>query len=306
MEKLRNTFAKKMISMGKKDPNLVVLVGDISHGILKPMLEECPGRYYNIGICEPTIVNMAAGLSKVGLNPVVHTIAPFIVDRSYEQIKLDFGYQSQNVNIITVGGAFDYSQLGCSHHCYNDVSLLGKIPNAKVFTPGSPLEFEQLFEKAYSTPGIKYYRLTEYPHLRNFESDTITPGKAILAEEGKDITLVTFGARLKSALEASSMLAKRKVNAEVLYYHTITPFDEEAIIKSVNKTGKVLFIEESGPYGGLKERCLSALTQQNVNFSWHQIAITEFIRNYGEYEDLLAETELDANGIINRIYKHLI
>ena len=91
MKKLRQQFADTTLELGTQDPRLVVLVGDISHGILQPFAKTCPDRYYNIGICEPSIVNMAAGLNKVGLIPVVHTIAPFITERAYEQIKLDFG-----------------------------------------------------------------------------------------------------------------------------------------------------------------------------------------------------------------------
>src|SRR3989338_7123572 len=114
MKELRQEFADTLLEVGKADEDLVVLVGDISHFKLVPFAKECPGRYYNIGICEPTMVNMAAGLSLLGFHPVVHTIAPFIVERSYEQIKLDFGYQKLVLNIMTVGSAFDYSTLGCT------------------------------------------------------------------------------------------------------------------------------------------------------------------------------------------------
>ena len=100
MKKLRQEFADTMVEVGLKDPKLVVMVGDISHGILKPYAQACPKRYYNIGICEPTIVSMAAGLNHSGLVPVVHTIAPFITERSYEQIKLGFGYQKLDLNLI--------------------------------------------------------------------------------------------------------------------------------------------------------------------------------------------------------------
>jgi len=146
MKKLRQEFADTMLEIGQIDPRLVVMVGDISHGILRPFAVKCPDRYYNIGICEPTIVNMAAGLSLTGLNPVVHTIAPFIIERAYEQIKLDFGYQQLGINLISVGGAFDYAKLGCSHHCYTDVSLMKHFKNSQVFVPGSAIEFNTLFK----------------------------------------------------------------------------------------------------------------------------------------------------------------
>ena len=108
MKNLRQTFADLMLEIGSHDESLVVIVGDISHGILQPFAKKFPDRYFNIGICEPATVNIAAGVSKVGLNPVVHTIAPFLTERAYEQIKLDFGYQDLPVNIISVGGSSDY------------------------------------------------------------------------------------------------------------------------------------------------------------------------------------------------------
>ena len=102
MKKLRENFATLMLELGRKNKDLCVMVGDISHGILQPFAKEFPDRYYNIGICEPSMINIGAGMSKVGLLPVMHTIAPFIAERSYEQIKLDYGYQGLGGNFITI------------------------------------------------------------------------------------------------------------------------------------------------------------------------------------------------------------
>jgi transketolase len=92
MKSTRQQFADTMLNVGKENQSLVVMVGDIGHGILKPFAEACQGRYYNVGILEPTMVSMAAGLAASGLCPVIHTIAPFLIERSFEQIKLDFCY----------------------------------------------------------------------------------------------------------------------------------------------------------------------------------------------------------------------
>ena len=95
---LRAQFAKTVHELSHIDDEIVVVVGDISHGIFKPFADDYPLRYFNIGICEPSMVSVCAGLSKVGLNPIVHTIAPFLIERSFEQIKLDFEYQQQSGN----------------------------------------------------------------------------------------------------------------------------------------------------------------------------------------------------------------
>ena len=105
MTNMRQTFANVVTEIAEKDENIVVMVADISHGIFSEFREKIKNRYFNIGICEPAIVNMAAGLNKVGINPIVHTIAPFLIERSFEQIKLDFGYQNLNINLISVGSS---------------------------------------------------------------------------------------------------------------------------------------------------------------------------------------------------------
>ena len=300
MKKLRQEFADTMLEVGQKDPKLVVLVGDISHGILQKFAQACPGRYYNIGICEPTIVNMAAGVSKSGLIPVVHTIAPFLVERAYEQIKLDFGYQKLGVNLISVGSAFDYSQLGCSHHCYADISLFGHFKRAKIFYPGSPLEFNILFKKAYFDGDINYFRLTEFPHGVEFSPEQIKVGKGIKVKEGRDVTLVTMGAQLKTVIEAEQLLRNSGIEAEIVYIHTIKPFDQALVYESVLKTKRVLVIEEASAHDGLFNYVLrSTLAIRGVTYS--QIAIEDFIHGYGSYHELCEEVGLTVKGILGKL-----
>ena len=134
---MKQQFADTMLEVGQVDPNLVVLVGDISHFILQPFAKACPSRYYNVGICESAIVGMAAGLSKMGFYPVVHTIAPFVIERAFEFLKLDFCYQKLGGNLVMSGSAFDYSNLGCTHHCYNDFALLKTLPNTQIIYPST-------------------------------------------------------------------------------------------------------------------------------------------------------------------------
>jgi transketolase len=298
MKKLRQEFADTMLEIGPQDPNLVVMVGDISHGILKPYASVCPGRYYNIGICEPTIVNMAAGLSKVGLIPVVHTIAPFITERAYEQIKLDFGYQNLALNLVSVGGSFDYSQLGCSHHCYTDVSLLCHLKRSTVIMPGSPVEFNQLFKETYGNGEINYYRLSEFSHGLEFDRSDIKIGVGLRVKEGSDVTIAVVGAQLKNALMAAEQLEYAGISADVLYFHTIKPFDAEILRASVAKTRHLVSVEELSAHDGLYNLCLRACIGIN-DLKASQLAIEDFIHGYGTYEDLCAKAGLTPSNIFD-------
>jgi transketolase len=302
MKKLREEFADTMLEIGPNDPRLVVMVGDISHGILQPYAKACPDRYYNIGICEPTIVNMAAGLNKTGLTPVVHTIAPFITERAYEQIKLDFGYQNLSVNIVSVGGAFDYSQLGCSHHCYTDVSLISHLKRGVVILPGSPIEFNKLFKETYANGLINYFRLPDNPHGVEFKNEDIQFGKGIRVREGSDVTIAVIGSQLRNALLAADQLAGRGVFVEVLYFHTIKPFDSEMLRASVAKTHRLLTVEELSAHDGIFNLCLRACLGLN-DIAMAQIAIDDFVHGYGSYEELCSRVGMSTDGIATAALK---
>ncbi len=296
MKTLRLEFADTMSEVGQCDPRLVVMVGDISHGILQGFAKACPGRYYNIGICEPTIVNMAAGLNKVGLVPVVHTIAPFITERAYEQIKLDFGYQHLSGNIVSVGGSFDYAQLGCSHHCYTDVSLLCHLKRATVTIPGSPVEFNTLFKKLYATDGIHYYRLPERPHGIEFAASDLVPGRGIRLREGSDLTIATIAPQLSNALAAAERLAASGLSAELLYFPMVKPFDQELLRASLGKTKRLLVVEELSAHDGLLNLCLRAAIGL-PGFSVRHLALQDFLHGYGTHEELSERAGFSPQGI---------
>lgn len=301
MKEMRQEFADTLTEVGRSDKNLIVLVGDISHFRLLPFAAACPGRYYNIGICEPTIVNMAAGLSMLGFYPVVHTIAPFIVERAYEQIKLDFCYQKLGVNIITVGSAFDYSTLGCTHHCYTDFALLKPLPDVQIFFPASPLELNLLFKQTYNNDKVSYFRVPKCSHDHVFEPGEIAAGKGIRVKDGKDVTIVVTGPHLKTALEAAGSLQKEGHDAEIIYMHTIKPFDTELIIDSIKKTKRVLVVEEHSCFGGMGDEVLR-VTKDINRIKYSSISISDdFIRDYGSYEDICEALGFTVNGIIRKI-----
>ncbi|HLB52926.1 MAG TPA: transketolase C-terminal domain-containing protein [Chlamydiales bacterium] len=300
MKKIRQEFADTMVEIGRLDPKLIVMVGDISHGILQPFAQQCPGRYFNVGICEPTIVNMAAGVAKTGLIPVVHTIAPFIIERAYEQIKLDFGYQKLGVNLISVGSAFDYSQLGCSHHCYTDFSLMSHFKNSHVFFPSSPIEFNLLFKAAYKNREINYFRLPETPHGVELDPGKIEIGKAIKIRDGEDLTIVVVGPQLKTALQASYLLSNRGLSVDLLYYPTIKPFDQEATLLSIAKTKRVLVIEEASSHDGIFNFVLRTVKHLS-GVEYGHISIDDFIHQYGTYDELCDLLGFSVAGILKSI-----
>lgn len=303
---MRSTFADTMLEVGKKDKNLIVLIGDISHFILQPFARACPGRFYNVGICEPTLVNMAAGLAKVGFYPVVHTITPFIVERSFEQIKDDFGYQRLGVNLVTVGSAFDYSGLGCTHHCYDDFALLKNVEGSQIIYPASAEEFSILFKETYDNGQITYFRLPQATHGVMIKKEKIKMGKGIPVTQGRDLTVVAVGSQLKTAMKACEKLQTKGYEAEVIYIHTIKPLDEKLIRTSILKTGKCLVIEEHAKYGGVFDDILrSSRGIEGAKFASMNIG-DKFIHDYGTYEELCRSVGLTAENAVRVIKKELL
>jgi len=302
-KKVRQQFADSMLAIGQKDPDLVVMVGDISHGILQPFAKAYPDRYFNIGILEPTMMSLGAGLAQTGLFPVIHTIAPFLLERSFEQMKLDFCYHKLHGNIVTVGSAFDYSYLGCTHHCYGDFALLKTLENSQITYPTTPVEFDTLFRQSYRNDALTVFRVPENQHEVSFPSEEIQFGKGIKVTDGKSITLVATGPQLKTALGARSILVSRGWDTEILYIHTIRPLDEELILSSVSKTKHVVVIEEHMRSGGLGDDVLRA-TRKLSGIHYASVSIPdEFVRAYGSYDDHCETLGLTPEGVVALVEK---
>lgn len=297
---MRDTFASTMHTVGLDDPKLVVLVGDISHFALQPFAEACPGRYYNVGILEPTIVSMSAGLASLGLHAVAHTIAPFLIERSFEQIKLDFCYQGIGGTLITVGSAFDYATLGCSHHCYDDIALLRGLPNTEIVYPASAVEFTKLFAETYRNDRLTYFRLPKETHGVAFSADQIVFGKGVLVRSGSAVTLAACGPQLRTALAAADILAASGIAAEVLYFPTLKPFDAELLCASVSRTGRLVCIEEHVEFGGLGDVALRAARQVPALKSDFLFIPDAFQRGYGTYEEHCRALGFTAENLASR------
>lgn len=298
MRNMRQTFGSILTEIAKKDENVVVIVADISHGVFSEYRNLIGERYYNIGICEPAIVNLAAGLNKVGLNPVIHTIAPFLIERSYEQIKLDFGYQNLNVNLVSVGSSFDYSKLGCSHHCYEEVAILKHFKRSQIFLPGSNDEFEILFKQHYKDNKINYFRITEFPHDEKIDLDIKNRKYSFKIKNGKDLTLVVLGNQLKNAIKSEKILRNQGQDIEIIYFNTLMPFDDKIFLESIKKTKKFICIEELSKSGGLYEECLKSTTKLDQKIRSNHISITDFIHEYGSYEQLSEIAGLSVENIV--------
>jgi transketolase len=231
---MRKQFYKTLENIVSKTPNVIVLLGDIGVFGCRNIFKNFPNQIINVGVCEQTMISMAAGLAKSGFIPIVHTIAPFIIERGLEQIKLDIGYQNLPVKLVSIGASYDYASLGTTHHCPGDIAIMKTIPNIDIIVPGNAKEFENLFIQTYSTNKPTYYRLSDYNHSH---FTNVFYNTAEVIKSGKKATIIVIGNLLTNVVEAT-----KNLDVTVLYYTTVTPFDTD-ILKFNYNSHKFIIIE---------------------------------------------------------------
>jgi transketolase len=287
---MRREFAKLCLETVKDDSKSVVMVGDISHFLLRETEQVAPDRFYNIGICEQSMVGMASGMAIEGMRPIIHTIAPFLVERAFEQIKNDIGYQNTEVTIVTVGGTYDYSDLGCTHHCYGDIAMMRLIPNMQVFEPSTPQEFRTLFEKTWGNGLPKYFRLSKEQHSKDFE---VEPEVMKVVRESKDDRWVfVSGHILDDVLESP--------NIGVIYVPTLSSINKESyleISKVIENAKKIYSVENHFTIGGLGD-----FVSETFNVVVNRIGLErKFLTNYGNFSNLRRDAGMDRQSIIQKL-----
>ncbi len=272
------------------DSRLVVLLGDISVFGFRNAFQLHPQHIYNIGICEQAMTSMGAGLAKTGLIPVLHSIAPFVVERCFEQIKVDFCYQKLPGNIVSVGASYDYAALGCTHHCPGDVAVLRTLPGMEIVVPGTPAEFDQLFRAAYAGPHPTYFRLSE---RSNPQAQNVEFGRANVLKQGKLATVIAVGTALPPVLAAV-----KDLDVTVLYYTTVAPFDGETL-KRNSHGGKIVLVE---PFyaGTLVADIYAALGTAAVAIQTIGVP-HQFLTHYGHAEEHDEAIGLTPDAIRKRV-----
>lgn len=289
---MRKDFATIMERELSQNPLSILLLGDIGVHGHRESFRKFPNRVFNIGILEQSMVSLAAGMSIGGLTPTIHTIAPFLIERAFEQIKIDFGYQALGGNIVTVGASLDYAALGATHHCPGDVGNLLNIPGAEIYVPGTATEFSNQFDRACRNGKISYFRLSE---KQNTLSAKTTFQNGTLIKEGKELTVIAIGPMLDSVVKASSDL-----DVTILYYNCVWPFDSELLRNNMD-SGKILTIE---PF---YENTLASvihyyLSDRRVLTSFKGIP-RKFITKYGKTDEHYEEFGLNSHGIRKEIQR---
>lgn len=298
----RASYGNALVELGKKHDNLVVLDADLAAatqtGVFK---KEFPERHIDCGIAESNMMGIAAGIATTGKVPFVSSFAMFAAGRAFEQVRNSVGYPHLNVKIGATHAGISVGEDGATHQCNEDIALMRTIPGMTIINPSDDVEAKAAVEAAYEMDGPVYLRFGRLavPVINDKPDYKFEIGKGVLLKEGTDVTIVATGLCVGGALEAAEKLAADGVNAEVINIHTIKPLDEDIILNSAKKTGKVVVAEEHSVIGGLGSAvcdCLSAKMPTPVC----KIGVNDVYGESGPAVKLLEKYGLDGQGIYEK------
>jgi len=257
----RSGFGAGLLEAGKANKNVVALTADLKGSLkMDAFAAEFPERFIQCGIAEANMIGAAAGLALTGKVPFVGSFAEFVTGRVYDQIRQELSYGNTNVKIASSHAGITLGEDGATHQTMEDIALMRALPGMVVINPCDYNQTLQATLAAAKYVGPVYLRFGR-PSVPNFtdENEPFVIGKAIVMNEGKDVTLFATGHTVWEALQAAEALEAEGISAEVIDIATIKPLDEDAIIASASKTGCVVVAEEHNAFGGLGEAVAGVL-----------------------------------------------
>lgn len=302
----RSGFGDGLTELGRKNPNVVALCADLIGSLkMNKFMEENPDRFFQVGIAEANMMGIAAGLTIGGKIPFTGTFANFSTGRVYDQIRQSIAYSGKNVKICASHAGLTLGEDGATHQILEDIGLMKMLPGMVVINPCDYNQTKAATIAIAEHNGPVYLRFGR-PAVPIFtdKNQTFEIGKAINLTEGNDITVVATGHLVWEALEASKVLLEKGISIEVINIHTIKPLDNQAILKSVKKTGCVVSAEEHNYLGGLGES-ISRVLAQNFPVPQEFVATNDTFGESGTPKQLMEKYGIDSKSIVKACLKVL-
>lgn len=299
----RESYGNALKELGAENPNVLVLDADLAGATKTGVFKKAyPDRFFDCGIAEGNMVGIAAGLATTGKIPFCSTFAMFAAGRAFEQVRNSVGYPHLNVKIAATHAGISVGEDGATHQCNEDIALMRTIPGMVVLNPADDVEARAAVKAAAEYEGPVYLRFGRLavPVFNDEANYKFEIGKGILLREGTDLTIVATGLCVNSALEAAEQLAAEGISAEVINIHTIKPLDEEIILKSAKKTGKVVTAEEHSVIGGLGSAVCDVLSEK-LPTPVKKIGVYDVFGESGPAVKLLEKYKLDGAGVYEQI-----
>jgi transketolase len=304
LKETRVGFGEALHELGRQNPNIVALCADLTGSVkMDAFAKAFPERFFQAGIAEANMIGMAAGLTIGGKIPFTGTFANFSTGRVYDQIRQSVAYSNKNVKICASHAGITLGEDGATHQILEDIGLMKMLPQMTVI---NPCDFNQTRSATFAVAkhiGPVYLRFGR-PKVPNFTSvdQPFEIGKAIILNEGEDVTIFSTGHLVWQALEAAKILREKGLNPEIINIHTIKPLDVEAVIRSVEKTGCAVTAEEHMMNGGLGES-IAQVVVRRFPVPVEMVAVNDKFGISGKPEELMKRFGLDAHHIVDAVIK---
>ncbi|NLN17316.1 MAG: transketolase family protein [Firmicutes bacterium] len=296
---LRDAFGEALVELGRENEDVVVLDADVAGSTRTKMFGDVyPDRFFNVGIAEANMMNIAAGLAACGKIPFVSTFSFLACLRAGDQLRTSIAYPRLNVKVGAGYGGLSDSFDGPTHHSLCDIAVVRSMPNMTVVVVSDPNQTKKAVKVVAAYDGPVYLRLSraEVPYVLPEDAPFVL-GKGNLLREGSDLTLVVAGVPLARTLEAADRLAKEGLQARVIEMPTIKPIDREILVQAARETGAVVTIEEHNIMAGLGSAVAEALAQE-APVPMEFVGIKDTFCESGPYDALLDRYGLSVDDIV--------
>lgn len=303
----RQAYGEALAELGEKYENLVVMDADLAASTKTAIFaKKFPERFFDCGIAEGNMASMAAGLATTGKIVFASSFAMFATGRAYEQIRNSIGYPHLNVKIAASHGGISVGEDGATHQCLEDVSLMRNIPGMVVMVPSDYVEAKAAVQAAVDHNGPVYIRLgrSNVPVINDREDYKFEMGKGVILKEGTDVTVIATGICVDSALRAEELLAADGISARIVNMHTIKPLDEELVIGSAKKTGKIVTVEEHSVIGGLGSAVCDCICKK-YPAPVMTIGVQDVFGTSASCDELMRRFRLDGQGVYEQVKEFL-
>ena len=301
----RAAYGNALVELGAMNDKVVVLDADLANATQTNCFAKAyPDRFFNMGIAECNMVNVAAGMSTMGLIPFASTFAMFGAGRAYEQVRNSIAYPNFNVKLCMTHAGVSVGEDGGSHQAIEDLALMRAIPGMTVVVPADAKEARKAVFALAEFDGPVYLRLARLASPV-FEDDyPFEIGKANVMREGSDVAIFTCGLMVSESLEAAKLLEADGIHAAVINVHTIKPIDADCVTKYARQCGAVVTVEEHSVIGGLGDAVADVL-MGNVCCKFHKIGVNDQFGQSGKAPEVLREYGLTADQIAASIKSSL-
>lgn len=300
----RSGFGAGLLEAGRRNPNVFALCADVI-GSLKmgDFIKEFPDRFIQTGIAEANMIGISAGLALSGKIPFAGAFAGFVSGRVYDQIRMTAAYSNLNVKIAASHAGITVGEDGATHQMMEDLGLMKMLPNMVVINPCDFNQTKQATLAAAEYVGPVYLRFGR-PAVPNFTpaDQPFEIGKALLMNEGRDVTIFATGHLVWPALQAAYELEQQGISAEVIDIHTIKPLDEDAVLRSVSKTRCAVTAEEHFMNGGMGDSICQLLARK-LPAPVEMVAVDDHFGESGKPDQLMTKFGLDTPHIIEAAKK---